>query len=188
MRQIRCSQEDAIFGSRISFRGLRGSLRIDAGLLASGDWAAQSDACILRILHGRGEIYPRGLLTAAPSPTSVEDLRTFSDGILCSTLREAAARRGSLADDEAWEGASDDASQFSSSENSRQFFAYVAEPLQLRTSFRDAIAEDVRHAAGRPRTTKPCYARTSAPVCPRQMSPQTPVVADAPMSPAPNYA
>ena len=78
----------------------------------------------------------------------------------CNTFREAAALRGLLADDSEWHKALEEVATYASGKQLRELFAYIllfcdiGSPLDLWTEFREELADDFRHAAGRPRPTE----------------------------------
>ena len=89
----------------------------------------------------------RLLLLHVPGATSFTDLRTV-DGELCPTYREACIRRHLLADDNEYNQAMVEASNFQMPRQLRSMFAAIcvycepSDPLQLWTAHQDALIED----------------------------------------------
>ena len=89
----------------------------------------------------------RLLLLHVPGATSFNDLRTV-DGELCPTYREACIRRHLLADDNEYNQAMVEASNFQMPRQLRSMFATIcvycepSDPLQLWTAHQDALIED----------------------------------------------
>ncbi|UYV84546.1 hypothetical protein LAZ67_X002584 [Cordylochernes scorpioides] len=93
----------------------------------------------------------RLLLLHVAGAQSFEDLRTVDD-IVCSTFKEAAQRRGLLADDSEWDACLAEAALFQMPCQLRQLFATIliynnpTDPVSLWTKYKGYLSEDFSSA------------------------------------------
>ncbi|UYV82503.1 hypothetical protein LAZ67_21002595 [Cordylochernes scorpioides] len=93
----------------------------------------------------------RLLLLHVAGAQSFEDLRTVDD-IVCSTFKEAAQRRGLLADDSEWDACLAEAALFQMPCQLRQLFATIliynnpTDPVSLWTKYKGYLSEDFSRA------------------------------------------
>ncbi|UYV82683.1 hypothetical protein LAZ67_22000535 [Cordylochernes scorpioides] len=93
----------------------------------------------------------RLLLLHVAGAQSFEDLRTVDD-IVCSTFKEAAQRRGLLADDSEWDACLAEATLFQMPCQLRQLFATIliynnpTDPVSLWTKYKGYLSEDFSRA------------------------------------------